>query len=147
MSPPGDVTPPVTSIRALVGTTTTVATVTRVIDGDTIRADVVLGTLTLGSIALDVVARATKVRLAGCNAAEVGTPAGAAARSHLIGRLPPGTLLHLDDLEDYKYGGEVIARVTTVPDGVDLAAELIAQQWAASWDGRGPRPTPPWPRE
>lgn len=134
------------SIRALVGRGTVAATVTRVVDGDTIRADIVLGTLTLGSIILDVVARDAKVRLAGCNAAERSTPAGKAAQAHLVDRLPPGSLLHLDDVDDYKYGGEIIARVTTMPAGVDLVAELIAGQWAAPWDGRGPMPVPPWPR-
>ncbi len=55
-------------------------------------------------------------------------------------------LLHLAHVEDYKFGGELVADVTVLPHGANLVAELIAQQWAVIWDGNGKAPVPPWPR-
>lgn len=113
------------------------ATLTRVIDGDTIRADI--------DMDLRVMLHDYPVRLVGCNAAERSTEAGAAARANLIATLPVGTPLVLTLIKDYKYGGEFVARVT-LADGTDLVASLIAQQWLAAWDGRGASPQPVWPR-
>lgn len=113
------------------------ATVTDVIDGDTIRCDIDLD-LRFG-------ANNYKVRLAGCNAWESATDAGKAARDNLKQRLPIGTEIVLTTIKDYKYGGEFIARIWMM-DGTDLIAQLIEQQWLAPWNGRGPAPTPVWPR-
>ncbi len=114
--------------RIIDPTSTMSATVTRVVDGDTIRADVTLGMLSLGTQVLAVIAKDEPIRLRGCNAAEKNTDAGKAARAHLIERLPVGTLLHLAHVEDYKFGGELVADVTVLPHGANLVAELIAQQ-------------------
>ena len=113
------------------------ATVTRVVDGDTIHCDIDLD-LKLGY-------GDYPVRLEGCNAAEVSTDAGKAARDNLTAMLPAGTPVILTLIKDYKYGGEFVAKVWLY-DGTDLVAELIAEQWAAAWDGRGTAPVPPWPR-
>lgn len=112
------------------------AIVKRVIDGDTIVCDI---DLDLRAWLVDY-----KVRLLGCNAAEKSTDAGKAAAGNLASVLPPGTPVVLTLVKDYKYGGEFCARVWL--GDRDLVAELIADDWAAPWDGRGPAPTPPWPR-
>lgn len=85
------------------------------------------------------------LRLDGCNAWEVGTEAGKAARDNLRSILTPGLQVVLTTIKDYKYGGEFVARVWLM-DGTELVPSLIAAQWLAPWDGRGKAPTPPWPR-
>jgi endonuclease YncB( thermonuclease family) len=113
-----------------------VAYVVRVVDGDTIVCDIDLGLRTW--------LRGYKVRLIGCNSAELSTEAGKAARDHLADILPEGTKLTLSMVKDYKYGGEFVAGVFL--NGFDLVVDLIVNQWAAPWDGRGAAPVPPWPR-
>ena len=113
-----------------------VAVVDRIVDGDTIVCFIDLGLR---------VTMQYKVRLLGCNAAELHTEAGKAAREHLLQRLPLDSMVILTMVKDYKYGGEFVARVT-LEDGTNLVQELIEDQWAAAWDGNGPAPTPPWPR-
>jgi len=113
-----------------------VAIVDRIVDGDTIECYIDMG--------LRITIK-YKVRLLGCNAWELKTEAGKAAREHLVQRLPLDSLVILTMVKDYKYGGEFVARVT-LEDGTNLVAELIEQQWAAAWDGNGPAPTPTWPR-
>jgi len=113
------------------------ATVRRIVDGDTIHVDI--------DMDLKVVLLDYPLRLAGCNAAPISTPSGVGAAAYLSTVIPPGTLVVLLTIKDYKYGGEYIARVL-LQDGTDVVAQLIAQQWAAPWDGRGPQPLPPWPR-
>lgn len=85
------------------------------------------------------------VRLLGCNAIELANPGGVEARDHLASLLPVGTLVTLSTVLDDKYGGRFDA-AAQLPDGSDLVAALIAEQWAAEWNGLGPKPTPPWPR-
>lgn len=111
------------------------ALVMGVIDGDTLRVDLDMGLHVHMHIDL---------RLDGCNAAEHGTPAGDAATANLRALLTVGaavtvTTTHLD-----KYG-RALGRVL-LADGNDLTTVLIAAQWAAAWNGQGPRPVPPWPR-
>lgn len=113
------------------------AVVVRVVDGDTVHCDI--------DMDLKAWLKDFPVRLAGCNAAEKSTPAGAAAAANLVGLLVPGTQVILTTIKDYKYGGEFIAKVWLL-DGTDLVASLIAQQWLAPWDGNGKQPVPPWPR-
>lgn len=60
------------------------ATILRVVDGDTVHAEVDLG--------MDIRVRAT-LRLAGINAPEIGTPTGVAARAFLAERLGLGALV------------------------------------------------------
>jgi endonuclease YncB( thermonuclease family) len=97
--------------------------------------------------------RGQAFRLLGCNARELAEPGGVEARDHLAGLVldvgvPVGLGRRgvvLTSVKRDKYGGRYDAAVT-LPDGSDLVAGLIAGQWAAPWDGRGPRPVPPWPR-
>ena len=124
------------------------ATVTSVHDGDTIRCDIEVGTLMFADEQLTVVTKNRPVRLAGCNAWELSTPAGKAARDNLVSLLPAGTVVTLNTVTGYKYGnsGEVVAGVTVA--GVDLVALLITGQWAAEYSGVGKMTdhVPPWPR-
>lgn len=128
-------------------------TVLDVIDGDTMKVAVPLcstrradGDLGFhlyaerGHVVLHV-----PVRLLGCNAAEHGTPGGDAATQHLKQLLPLGTSVALSTVAADKYGTRWDATVTLF-DGTDLVTQLIAQQWAAPWDGLGSKPVPPWPR-
>lgn len=113
--------------------------VARVVDGDTLIADLLLG---YGGLS----AANRRMRLAGCNAWERNTLAGAAAATHLVDRLPAGieaTVRVVSETVDPH--GRLLVTVR-LDDGVDLVEELIAQQWAARWDGRGVAPVPPWPR-
>jgi endonuclease YncB( thermonuclease family) len=43
-----------------------------------------------------------------------------------------------------KYGGRWLG-VLTLPDGRDVATQMIRDRYAAPWDGKGTKPTPPWP--
>jgi micrococcal nuclease len=113
------------------------ATVTAVHDGDTLDADISLG--------FHLWLRAQPIRLTGCNARELNMPGGHEARDHLAALLPPGTVVKLRTLKPDKFGDRVDASVV-LADGTDLVAQLVAQQWAAAWDGTGPKPVPLWPR-
>lgn len=112
------------------------ATVARVIDGDTIAASLDLG--------FDIAIR-MNLRFNGCNAAEVSTVGGKAARDNLTAFLPVGTNIAVRATGWDKYGGRADADIT-LADGRDLVTLLISEQWAAAWDGHGTRPVPPWPR-
>lgn len=114
------------------------AVVTAVHDGDTITADVDLG--------MHVWVRAQSFRLLGCNARELGSPGGPEARINLAALLLAGPPVTLTSVKPDKYGGRFGA-VITLADGSDLAAKLIAEGWAAPWNGHGEKPLPPWPRE
>lgn len=113
------------------------AIITKVTDGDTIRAD----------IDLDLKLSYTDypVRFTGCNAAEKKTEAGKAALAHLQTILRPGDRVILLTIKDYKFGGEFVARLF-FENGEELVPRLIREQWLAYWDGRGIPPLPPWPR-
>lgn len=112
------------------------ATVTRVVDGDTLDLDVDLG--------FSVHYR-TSVRLLGCNARELSQDGGKEARDNLRALLPVGTAVTVATVKADKYGGRWDAQVT-LADGQDLVTLLISTQWAAAWDSIGTRPVPPWPR-
>lgn len=127
----------------------------RVIDGDTLVADLDLG--------FDTTLRTT-LRLAGCNARELSEPGGREARAHLEELLlspwlgPRDWPLVASTIKPDKFGGRYDAHLhwpdtprsmqderedEYIDSLVDL---LIRNHWAAPWDGRGPRPLPPWPR-
>jgi endonuclease YncB( thermonuclease family) len=118
------------------------AVVTSVVDGDTIVAEVDLGFHAWHH---------GPFRLAGCNARELHAPGGPEARDHLAALLPPGTPVTIQStrpgtpVPDDKYAPRYDAAIT-LPDGRDLVTVLVAEHWAAPWDGRGPAPVPPWPR-
>lgn len=129
------------------------AAVVSVHDGDTFTVDVALPVAAYGidravGFGLAVHSRRlwlrTKIRLAGCNAAELGTPGGDAAGHNLAGLLPPGTMVRLTGVRVDDYGGRWDASVALA--GADLTGMLIAAGWAAPYAGVGPKPVPPWPR-
>lgn len=115
---------------------TYVAIVERVIDGDSVGLAVDLGfdTWHRGSF-----------RLLGCNARELSQPGGPDAAANLAALLPAGTRVVIQSVKPDKFGGRYDAAVT-LADGTDLVAQLVAQGWAAAWDGTGTKPVPPWPR-
>lgn len=111
------------------------ATVVRIVDGDSVECVADLGwRVTIG----------VSCRLSGINAIEHNMPGGKEATIHLAGLIPPGTNVTLDSLGVDKYGGRTDARLTRA-DGVDVAAQMVTDGFAAKWDGHGPRPVPPWP--
>lgn len=116
------------------------ADVVRVIDADNLELDVVQD---CGFN--DTLTRRRSFRLFGVNARELDDPGGLAAYEHLRALLPAGTSVRLGSVKNDKFGGRFDA-VVTLPDGRDLAMLLVGQQWASPWNGRGPKPVPPWPR-
>lgn len=130
------------------------ATVASVHDGDTFTVDVRLPLTAYGinrpiGFGLAVAGRRlylrTKVRLAGANAAELGTPGGDAAAANLTALLPAGAPVTLSRVRVDDYGGRVDAAVE-LPDGRDLTMILVRDHWAAPYSGSGAKPVPPWPR-
>jgi micrococcal nuclease len=113
------------------------ATVTDVVDGDTIGVDLDLGfNLHMG----------VRVRLAGCNARELEAPGGQAARRALRRLVKPGDQVQVVSTGWDRYAERIDGRVLTPAGGPDLSVQMIAAGWAAPWNGRGRRPVPPWPR-
>lgn len=111
------------------------ATVVRVVDGDSVELAADLGwRLTIG----------VSARLYGVNAQEHNLPGGKEATAHLAGLIPPGTQVMLTSVSIDKYGGRTDARLVRA-DGVDVAARMVTDGYAAVWDGKGPKPVPPWP--
>jgi hypothetical protein len=96
------------------------------------------------------------VRVLGSSAREVpnppftkGEPGGPEAQAEATRRWPAGTPLVLATVKPDKYGDRQLARVIAhdpLRGSVDVATELIADLWAAPWNGRGAPPKPPWPR-
>jgi endonuclease YncB( thermonuclease family) len=118
-------------------------TLTDAIDGDTFRAEL-HRTVDIGfHVEMSAVLR-QKFRLNRCNTAPTNTPSGkgAAARSE---ELLVSGVLTITSVGPYKFGDEWMAEVI-LPDGRNLTDVLIAEQWAAPWNGRGTAPLPPWPR-
>jgi endonuclease YncB( thermonuclease family) len=114
------------------------AKVIAVHDGDTFTADVDLGFQ---------VHVQTAIRLLGCNAIELADPGGKEARDHLT-TLLIGQQVYLRTVKPDKFGGRYDAQVTVTIAGVglDLVTTLIAQGWAAPYDGSGQKRVPQWPR-
>ena len=120
-------------------------TVVEIHDGDTIDVDLVLTKAGRQSSDRDlgfnvhrnrqgVTLERQSVRLLGCNAPELATPAGKDALAFIE------LVSHGWD----KYGGRVDGAVT-LADGRDLTAVMIAAGHAAPWDGTGPKPLPASP--
>jgi micrococcal nuclease len=119
-------------------------------DGDTVRLDLDLGVGTshrdidLG-FDVHILGRRLRlredVRLYGCNAIELAQPGGTEARDHLASLLPVGTWASVETIKNDKYGGRYDAKIT-LPDGSDLTARMIADGYAAPWDGIGPKTVP-----
>lgn len=145
------------------------ATVANVHDGDTIDVDVWLRgdppraakALQAGGRDVDLgfdiheivskhgsvvalVNRRQSVRLFGCNAPELATPAGKAALAFLQTLVSVGDQVTLVSHGWDKYGGRVDGTVT-LTDGRDLTELMIAAGHAAPWDGQGAKPVPQEP--
>lgn len=113
------------------------AVVARIVDGDTLVADVDLG--------FGIWLHRQSFRLLGINARERSEPGGLQAAANLASLLPPGSTITLTSVKNDKYGGRYDALVR-LPDGTDLSTILIETGWAAPWKGDGSKPVPPWPR-
>lgn len=109
------------------------ATVERVLDADTIDADVDLGFS---------VHRKERLRLFGLNAPEKGTVEGREATEWLKAQLPIGSQITIRTQKDKtEKFGRMLATII-LPNNVDLNAQLIELGLAVSWDGKGQRPVP-----
>jgi endonuclease YncB( thermonuclease family) len=122
------------------------AIVVEVHDGDTFTAEADMSWL-YGDRYVKV---GVDVRILGMNAREIKPvqPGGPEAQANLS-TLILGKPVVLTAMKPDKYGGRIDAVVTYIgPAGVgsDLASDLIADHWAAVWNGKGPKPLPPWPR-
>lgn len=115
------------------------AVVKRVVDGDTIVADLVLG---FGGL----VASDRRMRFAGGNAQEHNKPGGPEATANLAGLLPVGAPVTVRVVSETADPHGRLLVTVTLGDMTDLVQYLIDQQWLAPWDGRGQAPLPPWPR-
>lgn len=100
------------------------ASIIRIVDGDTVHADVDLG--------CDVHEMLT-IRLYGINAPEMGTPEGPPAKDHLEGLIPVGSSLTLHTVKDKreKYGRYLGTFIRD--DGVDVNASMVADQFAVAY--------------
>lgn len=85
------------------------------------------------------------VRLDGINAREDEEPGGPEALAHLVSLCPVGTVLTLRSVKRDKFAGRCRGRLV-LDDGTDIAKQMVADIYAVPWNGRGPRPVPPWPR-
>lgn len=89
------------------------------------------------------------VRILGSAARELKAPGGVEVRDECTRRWPPGTPVVLATVKPDKWRDRKDARLfaATRHGGTEeIAAALIADHWAAPWDGRGTQPQPPWPR-
>lgn len=100
------------------------ATVTAVVDGDTLDVSLDLGfRLTQG----------TRVRVLHVDCPEHGTPAGDAATARVRELLPSGSAVVLATTKPDKYGRSLAA--VQLPDGRDLATVLLAEHHAVPYEG------------
>lgn len=130
------------------------ATVAAIHDGDTFDVDIVLAKVGKLNAVADrdlgfqvhrthqgIVLERMAVRLFGCNAPELATPAGKAALAFIETLIKVGDTVTLLSHGWDKYGGRVDGQVT-LADGRDLTAAMIAAGQAAPWDGKGAKPVP-----
>lgn len=105
------------------------AVVVRVIDGDTVVADLDLG--------LGVWLRGYSYRVAGVDAPELhgaSKVAGEVAKTYLEELLPAGTLVQASTVKADKYGGRYDAQLT-LEDGRSVAQLLLEAGMAVPYDG------------
>lgn len=128
------------------------ATVVTIHDGDTIDVDLTLAAVGKEKTDRDlgfnvhrgpagVTLVRQSVRLLGCNAPELATPAGKVALAYLLTVLHVGDVVTLVSHGWDKYGGRIDGTIT-LPDGRDLTAVMVAANQAAPWDGQGAKPVP-----
>jgi endonuclease YncB( thermonuclease family) len=93
--------------------------------------------------------RMTKVRIRGIAARELSMPGGKEARDFLVSILPPRSLPTEATCVVYAYKWDKYApRVDgdiLLFNGRMISELMIESGYAASWDGKGPQPTPEWP--
>ena len=85
------------------------------------------------------------LRILGINCREHDEPGGPEAAAYLATLAPVGSMVAVLLVRTDKYGGRNLATIT-LPSGEDLASRMIADGYAAPWNGRGRKPIPPWPR-
>ena len=101
------------------------ATLLRVIDGDTIEADIDLG------FDIHYVA---KIRLAGINAPEMKTPQGAPAKEHLTNLLTNRVLVVTTKLnKEFEKYGRVLGEITV--NGYSVNQQMITEGFAVAMKG------------
>jgi micrococcal nuclease len=110
------------------------ASVVRIVDGDTVLLDLDLGFYMLARMSC---------RLAGLNCIELNQPGGSAAKTYLASLLPLDAEVVVKSVKPDKYAGRFDAVLTL--KGVNINNQMIADGYAAKWDGKGTRPVPPWP--
>lgn len=114
--------------------------ISRVIDGDSVDADLVNEHVGFGVRLVFPM----RLRLNRINAQPVSTAAGKQAKARVLA-LTAGVRLHVVTGRGYKYGapegrtGEWMAEVR-LPDGRNLSDLLVAEHLATYWNGTGPRP-------
>lgn len=108
------------------------ATVSYVVDGDTLALDVDLGFFVWVRMSC---------RLLGIDAPEKNTVAGDAAKLYLSKMLPPGTAVVIDSVHADKYGGRFDAKVWKAETGENVADTLVKAGQAKGWImGAAPKP-------
>jgi endonuclease YncB( thermonuclease family) len=114
--------------------------ISRVVDGDTIEADLVNRNVGFGLI----VTIPVRLRLNRINAAPCRYPRGQQCKARVLA-LTAGARVHITTGKGYKYGapdgrvGEWMAEVL-LSDGRNLSDLLVTEQLAVYWDGQGARP-------
>jgi endonuclease YncB( thermonuclease family) len=112
----------------------------RVIDGDTVEADLVNRHVGFGLI----VTFPVRLRLNRINAQPSQHAHGRLCKARVLA-LTAGARVHITTGKGYKYGapadriGEWMAEVL-LGDGRNLSDVLVAEGLAVYWDGQGPRP-------
>lgn len=119
------------------------AEVVEVHDGDSITCDVDLG--------FRVWHNAAHFRIAGISARELSMEGGREARDNLAGMLPADSRVIVRSIKADRDPADVMSFDRYVvgvhlPNGADLATQLVTTGWACWWDGRTkPTPYPVWP--
>lgn len=114
--------------------------ISRVLDGDTIEADLINKNVGFGL----TVSFPVRLRLNRINAEPCRQPTGKRCMTRLI-QLTNCVPVHITTGKGYKYGappgkvGEWMAEVL-LPDGRNLSDVLVAEGLAVYWNGQGPRP-------
>lgn len=127
-----------------------VATVVAIHDGDTIDVDLTLAKVGKQKADVDlgfnvhrdpagIVLERQSVRLLGCNAPELATPAGKDALAFIETLLKIGDRVTLVSHGWDKYGGRIDGQIT-LADGRDLVATMITAGHAVAWNGQGVKP-------
>jgi endonuclease YncB( thermonuclease family) len=114
--------------------------ISRVIDGDTIEADLINRNVGFGL----VITFPVRLRLNRINAEPCQHQNGMKCKARLL-ELTAGNRVNIATGKGYKYGappgklGEWMAEIW-LPDGRNLSDVLVAERLAVYWDGQGPRP-------